>query len=379
MAVYNATPHHTTLLPEIRIACMYCGNIPPEWVFKALCLGNDDLHDRFVLDDDNPDYIIATDKCFGLKDDCLRLQQYLKNNEESIFIFFTRECLDPNLNLFDYAFTWNPDLVCGDRVIHNFPEMYRPANKTTLINTLTREEAINRLKCSLKFCNFMYSHPSEPRDTFFRLLSEYRRVDSLGAHLNNTGTPSTRWAKDWYSLSIDMKKNYKFSIAMENASYKGYTTEKIISSLEAHTVPIYWGDPAVTDYINPKAIINCNDYSSFDEVIERVKEIDSNDDLWLDMVTQEWQTKEQRSKTIQAVADYGEAVRNIFSQDSRQARRRPIGAWYDMFRRGFTGVIGIVPPPPALHIRIWRRIRRAIGRIIPSAIKPAVKKFINMK
>jgi hypothetical protein len=172
-----------------------------------------------------------------------------------------------------------------------------------------------------------------------------------------------------------MKKGYKFSIAMENSSSKGYTTEKIISSLEAHTVPIYWGDPAVTEQINPAAIINCNDYSSFDEVIERVKEIDSNDELWLDMVTQPLQTDEQRKKTLQTVSDYSASVRNIFSQDLRKARRRPIGLYSDAFRRNFTGIIGMLPP---MHIRALRKMRRIAGKFIPAAAKPAIKKFLGM-
>ena len=341
-------------------------------------MDNDELRSRLVLDYDNPDYIIATDKCLCLKDDCLKLQHYLKHNTNSIFIFFTRECLDPDLNLFDYAFTWNPDLVCSDRIVHNYPQIYSLV-KTASLNTYTREEAIRRLESGLKFCSFIYSHSSEPRDTFFSQLSEYKRVDSLGAHMNNTGTKSTREAQDWYGLSIEIKSSYKFNIAMENASYKGYTTEKVLSALEAHTVPIYWGDPAVTEYINPKAIINCNDYASFDEVIERVREIDNNDELWLDMVTQPWQTEEQRIKTLKAAEDYSEGVRSIFARDISEARRRPFGMWHDMCREGFSGTLGIVPPPPALHVRVWRRIRRLIGKMIPSAMKPVVKKILHMK
>ena len=371
---HHTTPHHTTLLPKIRVACIYQGIPAPEWVTRTLCLGNPDILSRFVRDDDNPDYVIATDMCLCSRNDCLKLKHYLRNNKDSIFIFFTLECIDPDLNIFDYVFTWNPDLVCGDRVIHNVPEVYRH-RKVYEAESFPREEAMKILEGSPNFCNFIYSHPSEHRDTFFRLLSKYRRVDSLGACLNNTGTKSTRNAPNFYGLSIEMKKGYKFSIAMENSSSKGYTTEKIISSLQAHTVPIYWGDPAVTEYINPAAIINCNDYSSFDEVVERVKEVDSNDELWLDMVTQPLQTEEQHKKTLQAVEDYSASVRNIFSQDLREARRRPIGFYSDRFRRDFTGLIGVLPP---IYVRAFRKMKRIAGKFIPASAKPAIKKFLGM-
>ena len=162
---------------------------------------------------------------------------------------------------------------------------------------------------------------------------------------------------------------------MENAVYRGYTSEKIVSSLQAHTVPIYWGDPAVTELINPKAFINCHDYSSFDEVIERVKEIDNNDDLWLDMVTQPWQTEEQRKTTLQDVADYERFMHNIFSQDLKSARRRSIGFWGDKCRIHFTGYAGIMTPK---YLMALKKIKRLAGKFLPDNAKTAIKHFLHM-
>ena len=331
---------------------------------------------RFVRDDENPDYIVASEKCFIVRKDCLRLREYFRRKPNSIFIFLTCECVDPDLNIFDYAVTMNPDLKCGDRIAHSIHYICGPLGPIDYYtNDLTLENARKILECSPKFCNFIYSHANEPRDSFFQLLSQYKRVDADGAWFNNTGHQSTRGSENWYELSIEMKKGYKFSIAMENAAYKGYTTEKIISSLQAHTVPIYWGDPNITDYINPKAFINCNDYESWEEVIERVKEIDNNDDLWLDMVTQPWQTEEQRIKTLQEAAEYQEFMRNIFSQDIRSARRRPLGIWGNICRKGFTGCIGVMP---SIYLRVLRRIWRYIENFVPENAKSAIKKFLHM-
>lgn len=80
-------------------------------------------------------------------------------------------------------------------------------------------------------------------------------------------------------------KRYKFTIAFENSSSNGYTTEKLIHPLRSFSIPIYWGNSLVTKDFNPKAFINCNDYDNdFDAIIERVKELDNNPDKYLAML-----------------------------------------------------------------------------------------------
>ena len=89
----------------------------------------------------------------------------------------------------------------------------------------------------------MYSHPSWPRDEFFHMLSQYKKLDSYGKWLNNTDSVPASGSENWYALSIETKKVHKFCMAMENAAYRGYTSEKIISSLQAHTVLNLLGRP----------------------------------------------------------------------------------------------------------------------------------------
>ena len=54
---------------------------------------------------------------------------------------------------------------------------------------------------------------------------------------------------------IEFLSSYKFSISMENSEGDGYVTEKIIESFIAGTIPIYYGDYMIDEYINPKAYI----------------------------------------------------------------------------------------------------------------------------
>ena len=48
---------------------------------------------------------------------------------------------------------------------------------------------------------------------------------------------------------LNLVKEHKFCLSMENSVGDTYITEKIIHPLLAHTMPIYWGSPRVCDYI----------------------------------------------------------------------------------------------------------------------------------
>jgi hypothetical protein len=50
-----------------------------------------------------------------------------------------------------------------------------------------------------------------------------------------------------------------FSVAIENASYETYFTEKIQDCFATGTIPIYYGAPDIGKFFNPKGIITLND------------------------------------------------------------------------------------------------------------------------
>lgn len=56
---------------------------------------------------------------------------------------------------------------------------------------------------------------------------------------------------------------FGFVIAMENQVSPGYLTEKIGNAFCSGAVPIYWGDSTtVSDFFNPAAYLDVNDYAS---------------------------------------------------------------------------------------------------------------------
>ncbi len=243
-------------------------------------------------------------------------------NYNCVKIFYTGENVSPNFNFCDYAigFDW---LDFSDRY-YRFPIYlnaiyYRPEEITQSANidwtkpaNLTRAD----MEAKTEFCSFVYSNyrGELARQSLFDALSVYKKVNAGGAYLNNVG------GRVENKLAFEAK--HKFSIACENSSRSGYTTEKIIGSFLAKTIPIYWGDPDVAKQFNPKRFINCHDFKSFDEVRTRVAEIDEDDDLYLSMVNEPITIPEYNfTKVHEGLEAF---LQHIFDQPVTDAKRATI-------------------------------------------------------
>ena len=132
-----------------------------------------------------------------------------------------------------------------------------------------------------KFCSYIATSPGfeNNRQTFVgKLSSQYKRVDCGGRHLNNIGgaiPPGTN-----ASGKIEHNKQYKFVIAFENKQYPGYVTEKICDAYKSGCIPIYWGTPDIIKDFNPSTFINANDFSDFDALIDHIRRVDCDDELY---------------------------------------------------------------------------------------------------
>ena len=191
--------------------------------------------------------------------------EHLRYNN-CVKIFFTGENQCPDFNLCDYAIGFEY-LDFGDRYIR-FPLWALYSNDTDAL--LTKHTGV-KISEKTDFCSFVVSNPhgNEARAQFMDLLSAYKIVHSGGRWRNNVGGP--------VDDKLAFQKKHKFSIAFENASHPGYTTEKLVQSFAAQTIPIYWGDPRVSETFNKEAFINCNDFSNWESVIARVKAKDGRD------------------------------------------------------------------------------------------------------
>lgn len=258
-----------------------------------------------VQECDDPDFLFYS--VFGhehLKYDCVR-------------IFWTGENIQPDFNVCDYAIGFG-HIQFEDRYrripLYYFYDIdYQRAIHKHLIT----EEEIHQKN---KFCNFIYSNANAgtEREEFFNTLCQYKKVDSGGRFLNNM---DGKLVAD----KFEFQKQYKFSIAFENSSTSGYTTEKILQAFAAGTIPIYWGNPRVAEDFNSKAFINCHEYDTFADVLEQVKKIDTDDALFEQYIWEPIGSSEKFPED--PLTEYEQYLRYICSQTREEAYRRNNVFW----------------------------------------------------
>jgi hypothetical protein len=106
------------------------------------------------------------------------------------------------------------------------------------------------------FCNFIYSHKVPYREEFFKQLSKYKKVDAPGKSMNNMISIDQQYPGDIWQRKRQFLSEYKFTIAFENNIYPGYQTEKLYDAMQVNSIPIYCGDPFISDVFNPDSFID---------------------------------------------------------------------------------------------------------------------------
>jgi hypothetical protein len=192
-------------------------------------------------------------------------------------IFYTGENVRPDMQRCDWALSF--DHLDHER--HFRLPLYRFYNEPECLVKALRPRPTAEQLLDRRFCNFVYSNPgARQRIDFFEKLSKYKRVDSGGAVINNIGGR----VADKHSFV----SGYKFTIAFENSSYPGYTTEKLTEPMLADSLPIYWGNPVVELDFNPASFVNVMSIGSLDDAADAVVELDRNDNAYLAVHEQPW-------------------------------------------------------------------------------------------
>ena len=255
-------------------------------------------HYDVIVTDKDPEYLIYS--VFGsdhLNYDCVR-------------IFYTGECITPDFNECDYAAGFD-HLEFADRYLrfpyylfHGYEKEYLSLRERPVF---TKED----LAAKEGFCSFVVSNcfAQDKRTELLETMESYQPVASGGRYRNNIGGA----VKDKNAFS----SKYKFAIACENASYPGYITEKIVDAFASRAVPIYYGDPLAAMDFNPDAFINCGEYENFDAVLEAVKKIDADEELYLKMINEPPVKEYLNPDAFENFLVY------IIEQDYKKAFRRP--------------------------------------------------------
>lgn len=222
---------------------------------------------------DDPDYVICSS---------FRFYDYV--DKPQVRIFFSSENYTPDFNLVDYGISFYP-IVFLDRH-YSFPCLVDSFDVIHALEGKSRAYPDSILEQKTYFASLIASHDSENnlRSELFHLLSKYKRVESLGPLLYNMPNGETVSREDGSKRAFLNK--CKFTLCCESLSHGGFITEKILEALEADTIPIYYGSSTITDVINKDAFINLADYDTLQNAVDRIIELDNDDEQYLKMLRQ---------------------------------------------------------------------------------------------
>lgn len=324
---------------------------------------------RLILEMLEPEFHVIIDKTdydYYFVDDIvyynsINMQEVLHAKKDAIKIMVAYEAIFPDLNIFDYAISFINELNCEDRIFHlPYIEMLNKIGYKDVLSSIDAAIDTMNVVCKKnKFCNFIYGNGNGHwmREKLFWEISKYKKVDSLGSFLNNVSVRNSRNDKNWLEKSIELKSPYKFSIAAENTLFPGYTSEKLITSMLAGTIPIYWGNPYVANEYNKKALIIITEYESLDKAVDKIKYLDENEMAYFDMLSEPWRTDEQIQKFHENVEKFYNSFYGIFKIKKEDAYRRPEGCWPDVMYPIF-----FTTQNTNGNANFFNRIRDKIGR-----------------
>lgn len=326
------------------------------FLYKAL------LHSGYPIElSDEPDYLICS--VFG--------HEALKSQyDDCIKIVRISECMAPDFALYDYAIGMEC-LQFGDRYL-KFPSLFLDGSSDQMI----LQEVLNKgihlqddLAQKTEFCSFVYSNSAtaDPtRKQLFQALCRYKKVNSGGRFLNNIGMP------DGVPNKLEFQRKHKFVIASENTSHPGYLTEKLLDAFAAHAVPIYWGDPLVKETFNEKAFICAQDYPTMEALVERVREVDENDELYAQMLAEpaflnsEANSLESWQETLDAF------IKAILDQPKESAFRRIRYAFGKAYLLELRQAFQKNPAPT-----MKKRMVQGMKRLVPVRVKQNIKNYLE--
>lgn len=286
---------------------------------------------NLVVDSNDPDFLICSPLC--------RPYEYMKYDCPRIM--YTGEFLSADFTALDYFIGYD-DISFGDRALRfplflfNDDAVYSPSEP------LSEDEAVKILRSKEYFCNYIFGHDTAlgVREKILEGLSAYKRVECAGTHRNNMPNGLTFNMQ----TKIPFMEKCKFSIAAESVCYPGFTSEKIGHAFSTHTIPIYFGDPDIYKDFNENAFIDYSRYSSVEDLVNKVIEIDQNDELYVEMLCQSrYNVINYEECMFKKLEDF---LYHIFDQDKEEAYRRPRyyrSYWHESYLKEYNKSLESLP------------------------------------
>lgn len=131
----------------------------------------------------------------------------------------------------------------------------------------------------LKFASMIAGHKAidgVDREQMTHLFNKIAHIECAGRLLKNTNDLQEKFSNDKYCYL----QQFKFNLCPENSSYRGYVTEKLLDSIRAGCIPIYWGDDnPEPEILNHDAII-FYDPNNTQIALDKVSELWQNERLY---------------------------------------------------------------------------------------------------
>lgn len=239
------------------------------------------LCERFdLVESDDPDFSI-----FCVFVDGRNVRRMPRLDTKAVRIFYTPENVPPDMRHCEYAFGFVHEERVGSeryRRLPNYPLRLWASGFRSEDLLEPVPDPGKLLAEKRRFCNFIYSNPRcRVRNEFFEKLSRYKRVDAPGSVCNNMTPIARPGSYADVRPKLDFVSECKFTIAFENESSPGYTTEKIVEPMLARSLPIYWGDPEVGRDFETRSFLDYHDgCRSLDDLVDRVVAVDRDDGLY---------------------------------------------------------------------------------------------------
>ena len=148
-------------------------------------------------------------------------------------------------------------------------------------NMYQQRANIKKVNNDLLFCGYCSaSLDNEVKNNVLDCISNYKTVSCLGKLGHNV---EEDFIEDIHSYSLN---KFKFFLEIENTLTTFnpcYITEKMRDGYLTNSLSIYLGCTSVSKIFNVNSFIDINNCSN-EEIIKRIKYVDDNDDIYLDML-----------------------------------------------------------------------------------------------
>jgi hypothetical protein len=273
-------------------------------------------------------------------------------------VFFTGENLVPDPRFFDASLSFQSTEGTNCyfplyRIYGDYPACFQ--ERTASFEDWKQKKSIATV-VSNAAANF--------RVRIFQKLSRDIGVDSGGRAFNNVGGPVAH--------KVTFLRNYKCSLAFENTSVPGYTTEKLIESYAAGTVPIYWGDPLAGSVFNKASFLSIRDGADYRRLLGETRRILDDFDAYKSVYEQPLFPNNEEPDFLREsrFVDFFEKVvsRGLTRKSTRPVSRFEAYQWRSQWRfRGWSQRQRVWIPfvGPFVWVGYWGSLAKSfVGRLL---------------